>query len=788
MILDRLEDLLAQCTVELMIADGTCGTGFLVAPGWVLTCEHGVRSAGEGPIQIRWQTELHFATATVARTVPSQDLALLTFAPPREDLPCVWLDDDVQRQDDLYLFGYPDRDYPDGRPASFICEGNFTENGLSLMLLKQGQMQPGMSGAALLNGRTGKVCGMAKLTRDQSTDLGSGGIHGAVIAQHLPEIMVAQRQFHQRDRRWAELEAVFLSPRQSSIPAVALEPDQTRPVLTHWQGREQELADLSAWLAEPTVRLVEIIGVGGFGKSALAAKWLTQVQAVRTEWVNFSLVYSFRVFGMWLLHTLGRPVDDRIDIATLIALLVQQLSAQPTLVVLNNLETLTADAATFADYRQFLMRWLEQGTTSQLVVTSREQPDLPPNLRRQRCRTQSLQGLTPDAAVALLRAQGVQGDEAELADFARLTDGHPLLLNLIVGQLWDTYGEEPPISEWARLNPDLFAYMGAHRGDPETSVGRVFEASYGRLAPEQQALLRHVSVYRPRFDGAMALAMADGVLAADPQFEAHTLRYLVRLALLQEEPPAYPQPRRYFLLPLITRYVQRQGTLTLAHERAVKFYRQVCKPQLTREDGQAAVATYLELAYHSGQLGQYGAAIDLLQRQTNPADPYSSCEMVIALRGDRASLLPLYQSLTAHWQPTTPHDRRRYGNTLRAQGNVLQFLGQSREALDNYDAALRIYREVGDRLGEANTLLGVGALKATVSEQLKLFLAAQEIFIATGDRYSQGRNLVLFIGPAYVALGDVESTRNSFETAAQLGQATGPEALSQSAHEQLKAL
>jgi tetratricopeptide (TPR) repeat protein len=575
------------------------------------------------------------------------------------------------------------------------------------------------------------------------------------------------------------------SPQGSSIQSVALEPDQTRPVLDSWVGREAELQTLTTWQQDGTVRLVEITGAGGYGKSSLAARWMEsppmQEALPRQIWVNFSVAYGFRVFALWLLRELGQSVDESIDQVSLMALLVRQLSAQGMLVVLDNLETLTQDGAVFDDYRQFLGRWLETGQQSLIVLTSREQPELPPNLRRQRCQTLPLKGLTPNAAVALLRDQGVQGSEAEMQEFALLTTGHPLLLNLIMGQLWDEYGDAPPLNRWPELNPDLFAYMGAHRGDPEASVGRVFAASYQRLTPVLQRLLCYLSVYRPRFDRAMAAAMAADTVTDQRQFEKDALRYLVRLALLQEQPPTANSPRRYFLLPLIARYVQQQGDLTPAHERAINFYQAIRKPTLGREDGQAEVAAYLELAHHLCELGQFAAAIDLLQRNTDDENRYSSCQMVIKFRGRQATLLPLYQRIADQWQPQNPYEQNRYGDTLRAQGDVLQFLKQSREALGNYEQALTIYREVGDRLGEANTLKAQGDVLQFLKqsrEALGNYEQALTIYREVGDRLGEANTLkaqgdvLQFLKQSREALGNYEQALTIYrEVGDRLGEA-----------------
>ncbi|MGD1928567.1 MAG: trypsin-like peptidase domain-containing protein [Leptolyngbyaceae cyanobacterium] len=263
----NLEALLQECTVKLTLANGEVGTGFFVAPGYVLTCEHVVRNAGDEPISLRWQQDPEFAQAQIEQLLPAYDLALLRFTPPREAHPCVMLDADIQRRDELDLFGYPERDYPDGRPAGFVCEGEFQEADLSLILLKQGQMQPGMSGAALLNGRTGKVCAMAKLTRDQYTDLGGGGIKASVILEQLPALIEWQQTFHQRDRRWQNLlsQVNTLPTCPNNLP---------RSGAVAFVGRESELADLHRQLHQADrLAITAIQGMGGIGKTELALQY-----------------------------------------------------------------------------------------------------------------------------------------------------------------------------------------------------------------------------------------------------------------------------------------------------------------------------------------------------------------------------------------------------------------------------------------------------------------------------------------------------------------------------------
>lgn len=69
--MSQLEDLLQQCTVKLSLSDLVgWGTGFFVAPGWILTCAHVIQAAHGQPIQVRWQNQENWAEAVVERSIP----------------------------------------------------------------------------------------------------------------------------------------------------------------------------------------------------------------------------------------------------------------------------------------------------------------------------------------------------------------------------------------------------------------------------------------------------------------------------------------------------------------------------------------------------------------------------------------------------------------------------------------------------------------------------------------------------------------------------------------------
>ncbi|MBE9129375.1 MULTISPECIES: HEAT repeat domain-containing protein [unclassified Coleofasciculus] len=246
--MSQLEELLQQCTVKLTLPGGW-GTGFFVAPEWILTCAHVVQEVKGEPVRVRWQKQENWAKGVVERSLPEPyDLALLRVTPPADaNPPCVYLDVTIQSRDSLYLFGYPDQDFPNGCPVTFNCEG-LTGDEPALIKFKLGQVRPGMSGAPLLNQRTGKVCGIVKFTRDRSFDLGGGAVPTRVILEQFPELVEQQRSFHQYDQRWSNLVAkpsdIDFQPYLNAI-ATTYEKWWQLYTLTDAEGKQRQSQDVA---------------------------------------------------------------------------------------------------------------------------------------------------------------------------------------------------------------------------------------------------------------------------------------------------------------------------------------------------------------------------------------------------------------------------------------------------------------------------------------------------------------------------------------------------------------
>jgi tetratricopeptide (TPR) repeat protein len=529
--------------------------------------------------------------------------------------------------------------------------------------------------------------------------------------------------------------------------------DTSRPKVSHWQGRTEELTTLRHQLER--VSLVGIPGLGGYGKSALANQLYETSDYPTKIWVTMSQLYRFSELGRWLLGKFGLQVEEQVDDEALATALTNCLTEQRSLVVLDNLETLLDGHGQWRlpGYEAFLLKWLEYGRTSTILVTSREQPRLPLGNSYW---YPTLTGLKVAEGAALLRDYGVVGDEATMQAFVVLADGHPLLLGLAAALLQDELGENPDIAGLKIPGLNLFKIVGLHRGDPEVSVNKLFTASFGRLEERLQQLLCCVSVYRLPFNAAAAAVMLKETAltwqepVTQQQIE-QDLRHLAKRSLLQEAKRTTGTERRFQFLPLIASYVQRQeSNWTWAHERAIFFYRSTAKPTSwgTDED----LREYFEAFHHHCELRQFALAYGVLDL----------CNSFLSLRGYNRAIVQLYRQLVEGWQSSSSANWSDFSWALTNLGNAYRSLGKYAQAIDCHKQSLTITRNIGDQKGEAASLGNLGNAYSALGQYpraIEFYEQLLEIF--TEIRYYKSEAASLSnLGNAYYALGQYHKAIN----------------------------
>jgi hypothetical protein len=228
MINQELIPLLACCTVRIAVPSGEFGTGFFIAPGWIVTCAHVVED-GSQTVDILWkdirnnEVKEKVLTAEVKLVFrESSDIAFLKLTTDVKH-PCVYIDSNHPQTDDLlYIFGYPAgylEDYSAGDAITIRYEGeSISRNHGILLKLKQGQIKPGFSGSPLLNMRTGGVVGIITTTRDQDLDMGGRAVPTSMIypspklsnlsiadRKQLLEIIEGNRKSNKHNKRWQKI-------------------------------------------------------------------------------------------------------------------------------------------------------------------------------------------------------------------------------------------------------------------------------------------------------------------------------------------------------------------------------------------------------------------------------------------------------------------------------------------------------------------------------------------------------------------------------------------------------
>jgi tetratricopeptide (TPR) repeat protein len=277
---DRLEDLLRGCTVRV-IGGPMPGAGFFVAPGRVLTCVHVIGDSAA--LVVRWERDRQpvleapvcrrvAVLAGAIRPIPALDRGYPDIAVLEVDgldgHPCVSIDLEwPSLEDSFQVFGYPQEGGAvQLTPARLTYRGTHGTHPTAYLDLASDTIKRGMSGAAVLNLRSGKVCGVVVASKHPAHPDGALAIPWSAIDQDLGEVLAANRAFHRQDRRWEAAAGSLRERLRFRLPRV----------VAHFTGRDNLLAQLDAALSGGRAGVITqaISGLGGVGKTQLAAAYV----------------------------------------------------------------------------------------------------------------------------------------------------------------------------------------------------------------------------------------------------------------------------------------------------------------------------------------------------------------------------------------------------------------------------------------------------------------------------------------------------------------------------------
>ncbi|HKA51862.1 MAG TPA: LuxR C-terminal-related transcriptional regulator [Candidatus Dormibacteraeota bacterium] len=371
-------------------------------------------------------------------------------------------------------------------------------------------------------------------------------------------------------------------------PATAVN-NLPRP-LTRFVGREAELAEAAALLAE--ARLLTLTGPGGGGKTRLALQLATTVSEDFPDGVWFVDLSSLSD-GEFVLDQVAitMKVDHPGRGGTLAEAVAHRLAQRRALVVLDNCEHVVDKAA------EITAGLLTAAPALKVVATSREPLDVggevtwnvPPL-----CEEDALELFVDRARLARPRFELREEDDDAARYICRRLDGVPLAIELAAAR---ARALAP-----ARIAADIRGHFRLPSG-PRTAPSRQatllasFEWSYELLSEAERALLRQLSVFAGGFD-------VEAVLTVCPAATLDLLGSLAGRSLIAVEERSGLSEPRYRMLETIREFAAARlteaGEEEMVHERHRDYYTElaeIAEPGLTSPDDarwQALLATEQE--------------------------------------------------------------------------------------------------------------------------------------------------------------------------------------------------
>jgi tetratricopeptide (TPR) repeat protein len=541
------------------------------------------------------------------------------------------------------------------------------------------------------------------------------------------------------------------------------------------QQRETVVKDIFARLIQSDITAVVLTGIGGVGKSTLAALVYRYAEEQRRAgngpfkaeaiWLNIDPAVTFADLAGNLFEVLGKPLPDFTNLSlqhqAMALLNVLNTADQPRLVVLDQFENLL-DVQTghaLAD-RPGVAEWLDAINSQQcicrILLTSRLWPqgthEYPPTYMQE----YFVKGLEVAEGIELLRKLRIDAADTDLRTVVEYCQGHAFALTLLASLLRTRH-----LSLASFFQDPIYAQIWSG------NVARnVLDCIYTlHLNDEQRKLLLAFSVYRKPVHVSAAQALSD---AGDegPKMQVHSaLDALLNQHLLQ----AWGEGR-YQLHTIVASYAQSHfvegneqanwQALRTAHAKAAQHYvhyaSRVCPPREERRLS-SDVEPLVEAVWHNCQAEQWQEAYALMEREGIYA--------TLKRSGGNAILLELYLLLFPldKWHPDRSQEARIYSQL----GVVYRMLGRMERAMEYLENALHIYKEQEDALGEAMTLNELGRVYAELGSRERArgdYEQALHIYQEQGDSVGEGCSLNN-LGWIYITLGMDEHAQEYYERA-----------------------
>jgi predicted ATPase/DNA-binding CsgD family transcriptional regulator len=382
-------------------------------------------------------------------------------------------------------------------------------------------------------------------------------------------------------------------------------PAARRPELPHSLtsliGRAHEIMDIATLLRDASARLVTLTGPGGIGKTRLALSVAEQLRDSFSDdawFISLAPIADHRLVIPTIVHALG--VGEQAD-QPILERLIDYLRERHALLVLDNVEHVIPAASEIA-------RLLTTCPELAVLATGREplhlqgehQYPVPPlAIPGKNGRQSGLSALGSDAVRLFVERAGQVSPSFGLTELnapvineicIRL-DGLPLALELAAARI----NVLSPNDLLARLDQPLKVLTGGPHDAParQQTMRATLQWSYGLLTPDEQQLLRNLSV----FAGGWTLAAVEATAAHDDVLA--TLSSLVDKSLVRRvDLPG--QLARYDMLEPVREFARERlleegDEAAWARQRHARYFLALVAGMRQRLDGPDGPALFVEL-------------------------------------------------------------------------------------------------------------------------------------------------------------------------------------------------
>ena len=257
---------------------------------------------------------------------------------------------------------------------------------------------------------------------------------------------------------------------------------------TFFYGRSDELARLKTAILTDNCRLIAILGIGGIGKTSLAAK------LAQTIYSEFDAVIWRSVRNAPPLKHLLKEIvpflSQQQDVAPTLERLFYWVRRRRCLIVLDNVETLLESGqpgqyrAGYEDYGTLLRQFGETTHRSCLMITGREKPSDIGRLESAQLLTRSFQlDGSAEVAQAIVRDKGLLGDPKTIKQFCQRYGDNPLAIKIVGTSIQAIF--DGNLTLFLQENAPVF-----------NDFRRLLNQQFERLSPLEQSILYWLAINR----------------------------------------------------------------------------------------------------------------------------------------------------------------------------------------------------------------------------------------------------------------------------------------------------